>query len=44
MKIWESGTMEKEFNFLYGLGLKDYEIIYLRLMRQKEINKRHWDS
>ncbi|MBS3163192.1 hypothetical protein J4427_00695 [Candidatus Woesearchaeota archaeon] len=38
------GDTMREFDMLQHLGLKDYEIAYLRLVRLKENNKRHWNK
>lgn len=36
--------MARELAVLYNMGLKDYEIAYIEYLRQKEINKKHWQK
>ncbi len=43
MTIREADNM-KEVYMLQNMGLKDYEIEYIRLMKMKENNKRHWEK
>lgn len=38
------GDAMREVDMLFHLGLKDYEIAYLRLVKLKQNNKRHWDK